>query len=291
MTFSGTAYPTLHLVEVTGATSSSALDVNVTGTVAISGGSSGGIASGTLAQAAEVILALAEINDGSDGSYTSSNTTVLSQEPAVSTYWTSAVSKVVTSSTGSVTPTWARTGNSSNTFGFRVISFKEATGSGYSVTADQGSYTVTGQTANLLASHNPITAVQGSYALTGQTVNFTYGVVGGYTITADQGAYTVVGSNALVDVSMNAAQGSYTLTGQVVNFIYVGLTNRNIVADQGSYSLNGQTVNVLYNKKTFADFGSYTLTGRSVGLYWSGAPQSSGYNCHKMSISSMGIGL
>lgn len=131
MTFAASAFPTLHMIEVTGAQTSVALDVNVTGAVSIAAGSSGGIASGTLAQAAECIIAIAEMNDGAAGAYATSTPagiSILSQESDTGSFWTSAVAKLIVSSTSSVTPTWSRTNNSSNTFGFRVISFREGSG-------------------------------------------------------------------------------------------------------------------------------------------------------------------
>lgn len=132
--FSGTAYPTAHLIEVRGSVSSSAVDVLVSGTVTgvadtpVAGTSQWQRSSGALAQAAEVVLFCLEANSGSaiTEAYTSPDMTVLSQEPDMSQYWTSGVGKVVSSSTASITGTFQCANRTASTSGFGVISFKEA---------------------------------------------------------------------------------------------------------------------------------------------------------------------
>jgi len=172
-------------------------------------------------------------------------------------------------------------------YGATGVVYKEES-SGYTLTADQGSYTLTGQTTGTLFARI-FAADQGSYTLTGQATAFSYSTAS--SLTAEFGSYTLVGSNALVDVSMNAEQGSYTLTGQVTGLTYSALNVYTIAADQGSYTLNGQTVNTLFNLKVFADVGSYNLTGRQVGLVWSGAPISQGNVTYRINISTLHMGL
>ena len=112
VTFSATAFPTCHLVEITGAATSSPIDKTVNGTNTTSPYASA--ATGTLAQANEVVLSLCAANAGSDGAYAFSNMTLLSSEPAVSSFWDSGVGKQVVASTASFTPSCTRTGSSGN---------------------------------------------------------------------------------------------------------------------------------------------------------------------------------
>lgn len=145
-------------------------------------------------------------------------------------------------------------------------------GTSYSITAAQGSFTLTGQSANLSAAR-PITAAQGSFALTGQNAGFTssrsliaaqgafaltgqdvtltYAAAGNYSIAAGQGSYGLTGSDSYADYAMSAAGGSYTLTGQDVTLTYVD---------------GGVATSLI------ADMGLYTLTGRNARLHWSGEP-------------------
>ena len=121
--FSGTAYPTAHLIEITGA----ATPVQDIAVQTQDAGTPFTVSTGTLAQANEVIVALCGANIGSAGAYASSNFTILSQENDVSQYWGSAVASLVVSSTSSVTPSFTRT-NSSGAAAVLAISFYEEAG-------------------------------------------------------------------------------------------------------------------------------------------------------------------
>ncbi|MBE9479810.1 MAG: hypothetical protein IMY80_07575 [Chloroflexi bacterium] len=131
--------------------------------------------------------------------------------------------------------------------------------SGYTLTADQGSYTLSGQTVLPLVDRKMI-ADQGSYSLTGQATN----VLRGFLVTVLQGSYTLSGQAAglLVDRLIAAAQGSYTLTGQDADLLMGHL----LTADQGSYSLTGQATNLLFGRLLSAAQGSYTLSGQDANL-------------------------
>ena len=125
MTFAANAFPTLHLIEVTGAATTTPQDINVSGVPTASPYT---ISSGTLAQANEVLIASLEQNVGSAGNYSSSNFTILSDEPDVVNFWTSGVGKLVVASTSSVTPSFTRANSTNGNSGMRVVSFKEAGG-------------------------------------------------------------------------------------------------------------------------------------------------------------------
>lgn len=84
------------------------------------------------------------------------------------------------------------------------------------LTADQGSYTLTGQAATL-SRQVRLTAEQGSYALTGQDAD----TAPAFKIAADQGSYVLTGQDAATrkGSTLLAGQGAYLLTGQDVTFI------------------------------------------------------------------------
>ena len=144
----------------------------------------------------------------------------------------------------------------------RRIFVAASTGS-YTLTAAQGSYSLTGQDVALLASRS-LAAAQGSYTLTGQDA----ALLRLFTLTAAQGSYSLSGQAVALAASrlIAAGQGSYTLTGQAVGL----LASWVLAAGQGAYALTGQAAGLTYTPlgsySLLADAGSYTITGQSVGL-------------------------
>ena len=192
-------------------------------------------------------------------------------------------------STGSGSNTAGATLSSSgfSTDGFVVI-YKTAVSGNYTLPADSGSYTLSGQAANTLYARI-MSGEQGSYALSG--VDALLVKSGSYSFNAEFGSYTLVGANALVDLSMNAAQGSYVLTGQAATLTFTPFSNPSVTAEFGSYTLTGRAANTNYGRLLSAEVGVYALTGRQAGLIWSGAPVSTGYSSQKMTFSALTISL
>lgn len=126
--FTGTAFPTAHLIEVTSANGAPIFDTAADAQVQ-DAASPYTVTSGTLTDATSVVLSGCGANRGADGAYSSSNFTVLSQEPAVSSFWTSGAGKLVVSATTAVTPSWTVL-NRSETAGVTVISFYEPAAGG-----------------------------------------------------------------------------------------------------------------------------------------------------------------
>jgi len=163
-TFSGSAAAAGYLIEVTGATTTPT-DIALTGTDASSPFT---IASGTLAQANEAVLTICACNQtvSSTNTYSSSNTTILSQESNGASFWTSAVSLLVTSATTSVSPSFTDTQGTAA--GLIIVSFKEAAGGGAGAA-------LTGQSSTSTAGTVTPSVTVG---LTGQSATFTAGSVG-----------------------------------------------------------------------------------------------------------------
>ena len=148
----------------------------------------------------------------------------------------------------------------------RAIWIDSPASGAYTLTADSGTYTLTGQNVGLLVGRR-MSCSAGSYLLTGQDA----GLRTGKTLAAGQGTYTLTGQ----DVSMllaryvQLAQGSYTLTGQDVTLTKSG-GDKTLTADSGTYTLTGQDVALARSTLLTANSGSYALTGQDTGLTLSG---------------------
>jgi hypothetical protein len=146
-------------------------------------------------------------------------------------------------------------------------------GSSTTLTADDGTFTHTGQAANLLFGRK-LTADFGSFVLSGQDVTLTKTTA--YSITADYGSFSLAGQ----DVAFQKTDaGSYVLTAEVGLFSLVGqgaLASYSMNAEIGSFVIAGQevafSIGVPAAYSLTADAGSYSLTGQNARLDWSGAP-------------------
>ena len=145
--FSGTAYQTVSVYELTDAG-----DVDVQTQSQDSGGQPFTMATGALAQAAEVVLVAVANNTGggSNGDYTVNATspsgTLLYSQPNLTSYWTHGVAKYLPSSTSSFNPSFNRTGSAGGTSAISIISIKESAGGGggTTITPPAGSVTLSG---------------------------------------------------------------------------------------------------------------------------------------------------
>jgi hypothetical protein len=193
-----------------------------------------------------------------------------------------------TTTSTTINPTFTYSATNDPNWEFRAYVIQASGATGYTVTADSGSYALSGQAANTLYARI-MAGEAGTYGLTG--VAATLVKSGSYSFVADPGAYTLVGANALIDLAMNAEAGTYALTGQAATVTYAPLANPTLTADAGTYALSGQAANLLRGVILTADRGIYSLTGRQAGLSWSGAPTSTGYAVRRMSLSYIKMGL
>jgi hypothetical protein len=130
------------------------------------------------------------------------------------------------------------------------------------VTADAGSYAVTGTTANLELGRE-IVPDAGSYAVTGTDASLERG----FEVAADGGSYAVTGTDAALSITAKvvaAGSGSYAVTGTDANLEH----GREIVPDAGSYAVTGTdaTLEITVDRTVVADSGSYEVTGTDAGL-------------------------
>jgi len=151
----------------------------------------------------------------------------------------------------------------------------------YTLTADQGSFSYTGQTANLLVG-TVLAASTGTFSYTGQAANLQRG----YIMAAAQATFSYTGQAAglLRGYNLAAAFGSFSYNGQTANlkaayllpaavgvFTYTGqdaLLERGYImpASAGSYVYNGQAAAFHLGGTLFADAGAFTYNGQAVVL-------------------------
>ena len=103
-----------------------------------------------------------------------------------------------------------------------------------------------------------LTAESGSYTLTGQAANFSRN----RRMTAEQGSYALSGFAATMQYPklMQAASGSYTITGFAAELIPRG----RLMADMGTYTLTGFANSFSRGYAFAADVGTYTLSGQDA---------------------------
>lgn len=256
MTFSGSAFPVLHLVEVTGAATSSPFDVSVTST-----SHPYSIASGTLSQAAEVVFIFGEQNSSGNDTenYTSSSSTILSQEPALSSFWTSGVASSITAST--TTANYQLQKNTSSLTGQAiVISVKEAGAGGVSGTVAKtnvndtlsaaGTTTVVGSLAK--TNVNDTLSASGSGIITG-----TLAVTNANDTLAASGSVTPIDQVYPFDFGLPPAWYAVPGFNSLYAYFQIGIT----VANRDDITVDIGTVNVTNVNDTSAASGTTTILG------------------------------
>jgi hypothetical protein len=127
------------------------------------------------------------------------------------------------------------------------------------LTADPGSYTVTGTTASL--EYGRVVAAEiGSYTHTGVSASLERG----FAVAADTGSYAVTGTSASLELGREVAAeaGSYAVTGTDVTLN----KGRTLDADGGSYAVSGTDASLEYGRLVTADTGSYAVTGTNAAL-------------------------
>jgi hypothetical protein len=109
-----------------------------------------------------------------------------------------------------------------------------------------------------------ITADAGTFALSGQAA----GLLAGRSIGAGQGAFVLTGQDAGLDVtrSLVASVGTFTLSGQDAALS----RGRTIVAATGEFALSGQAAGLEVDRLISAAVGSFVLTGQDAELTSSG---------------------
>ena len=127
------------------------------------------------------------------------------------------------------------------------------------VNADAGAFTFSGQSANLIRALE-VNADVGSFLLDGQDATLFKSI----NVAADAGAFTLTGiaADLLRDLLISGEVGSYVLTGQDVA-LYRQIP---IIADTGVFTLSGQDVDLTVQLLLSASAGGFTLNGQTANL-------------------------
>lgn len=135
----------------------------------------------------------------------------------------------------------------------------------WEVTAEQGSYAISGQVADLRV-HRILTAESGSYALSGQDALFSRSGAA-LVMPAESGVYSVTGSDAGLTVGyrLGGEHGFYGVGGQAASLALGLSTNYIFAAETGVYSLSGFDAELTPSGPVLlAETGYYSVQGYSV---------------------------
>lgn len=134
-----------------------------------------------------------------------------------------------------------------------------ALGGDFTITAELGTYTLTG-TASSLEFGREVIASAGAYTYTGTAASLEYG----REVIALGGSYAVTGTAAtlLAARKIVAAAGGYSVTGTAASLEF----GREVIALGGSYALTGTAASLEYGREVLAVGGTYALTGAAATL-------------------------
>lgn len=140
-----------------------------------------------------------------------------------------------------------------------IVIQMEATAGAYTLTADAGSYAVTG-TAASLERNRLIGAATAAYNVTGTAASLERG----FLISAATAAYTVTGQDADFDYAraIIGGAGVYNVVGAAAALERA----LRLVADAGAYAVSGTNATLSPGKAIAAAGGGYVVTGQDAGL-------------------------
>lgn len=180
---------------------------------------------------------------------------------------------------------WRGTQLSSSELTQAAAEFEAVNSSGVTLTADSGSFALTGQDADLIASRL-LTADAGSLSLTGQDAALNAGriisadvgefalsgqdasLLAARTLSAETGSFSAPGPDTAltVDRIIGAESGSFALTGQDVGLEIESPGAYSLTADAGAFTLAGQDTGLISDRLLTADTGEFDLTGVPADL-------------------------
>jgi hypothetical protein len=135
---------------------------------------------------------------------------------------------------------------------------------GYTLTADAGSFSLAGQTA-ILKADRKLVCGSGNFALTGIDANLTKGAaVNHYTLACGAGNFTLSGqpANLKANRKLTSGTGTFNVAGQPIGL----KASRKLSANVGAFTLSGQGASLKVSRRLSALAGIFTLTGIAVNL-------------------------
>jgi len=183
-------------------------------------------------------------------------------EEDIATYGGAAQYYVMAGS-GTQNMTWTEA--TSDDYGAIAVAFKEiSTSTNYYLYCGTGTFTETGNNANLLASRMLLSSA-GAFALTGNNVL----MLKSYPLLAGAGSFSETGLNALLLYSRQlwAGSGTYALTGNDAILTYTGgLTNYELWCGAGGFIETGNNAYLLKSNRLYAEAGAFIETGNDAYL-------------------------
>lgn len=130
---------------------------------------------------------------------------------------------------------------------------------GHTLTADAGSFSVTGNAATALR-NRLTTADAGSFSMVGNAANALKGV----TAVADSGAFSTIGNDAAIkrDYRPIADAGAFSVNGNNANAVRTYIA----IADAGAFPYTGNAAQLFKGYALTADNGSFLVTGNAANL-------------------------
>lgn len=132
-------------------------------------------------------------------------------------------------------------------------------GTNYTLTAESGSYALSGQAANLRVAYT-LPAAHRAFALSGQAAT----LAAGYRTAAEYATFALAGQAATLrmDYAIGAAQGSGALAGQAAGL----LAGYQLASEWGDLVLTGQAAAFVTGYTLGAERALFDLTGQDAGL-------------------------
>ena len=134
-----------------------------------------------------------------------------------------------------------------------------AAGGAFTLTADPGSFAITGTAASLEFGRR-LDAAAGSFAVTGTAASLEKG----FEVAADPGAYTITGTAATLQrtARLSADSGAFSITGTAAS-LEKGFE---LAADPGAFAISGTAATFRVGHRLAADAGSFAISGTAASL-------------------------
>jgi MSHA biogenesis protein MshQ len=147
--------------------------------------------------------------------------------------------------------------------GATVILRMREVSAGYTLTADSGSFSLTGNAAGLIASRK-IIAETGSYVFSGIDA----GLLVTRKIQCEAGLFALTGNDAalLAGRVISASTGAFIFTGNDADLIHAPTGNYTLGADTGVFTLVGQNASLKADRLISAGAGAFNVTGIDAAL-------------------------
>ncbi len=115
-----------------------------------------------------------------------------------------------------------------------------------------------------------LSADGGTYSYSGNDANLIYTPTGSYTLTADGGVYSYSGNNSDLRYSrvLVADGGTYSYSGNNANLVYTPSGAYTLIAEGGTYTYSGNDANLIYSGAQIAGGHYYEFWRKKWAKQW-----------------------